>query len=139
MNYYHSEIETTRKVAKCLGLDLVESEIDGYDCYALSTLGNQKDIVFGPVHEENLVFLDDIVDHLLDAIEVMDPDELNPDFIHAALSHDEYRNWRIIEILVGIIDLGNELDSSDFQEELLEKSREEIIDNLKEILLEVLE
>ena len=138
MNKYHSEEATLQRVANILGIDVVEAEIDDYDCYAFTKLEDHSEILYGPVVDGEPLFKEGVADHLLTILNEMDPNELITRPIYNVLEKDEFGDWAYVYAMAEIMTISDDF-CTDFCEETKVAAAQQIINTLIEIVEEVLE
>ena len=138
MNLYHSEEDTLKKVANIMGLEIIDAEVDGSECYAFATVQNPEKVIYGPVVDGEPLYMEGVADHLLEILNEMDPDEIDCWQIYRVLEKKyEYGNFAYIYALAEIITICDELIDFDFFENTEMEAAQQIIDQLIEIVEDV--
>lgn len=134
MNLYHSEESTLERVANILGLEIIDAEVNGFDCYAFAEFSKPEKIIYGPVVDGEPLSKEGIADHLLEILNEADPNDICPGQIFKVLDKDEYDDFAYIYAMAEIMTV-----CDDFVDDFCDKTEAEAAQQIRERLIEIVE
>ena len=131
------QIGALQRISRMIGLELVEFNISGTECFAFTALRDPDCIVFGPIVDREPLALEAAADHLACIIEDMEPGEIDTNLIGREVDEQDTGEFFTVMQLAVILDTAEALDNSDFRDELIESVQQQILDVFVGIVEEV--